>query len=1242
MAAITRDTIEKDENFLEFIKQEFGYETLESVPPFEINALTVKYKLHTHDMSINDIVFPKSDDKDQLTEIAKIYFPEKEFNELKSQDLLFINTIRLEMEKDPELTLADIQEIHNKTKKHSPENVSQTLDDVDATHSQDNSISEQEKNDQNDSESNVSEIGLEDINENTIQQKDEGLRKRSLNSDSNEVILDNVKLETLHEMGILNDSSYQNAVTSPEAAVEALNSVGNLNSEQAKQFEEGVAEKMLNNQELFAVMPPRFTARLYETRQQQAAAQLQQDPQADVSKEMQDIAKLENRMDSLSKQLADDVGYYFGDYTNVGDTYNGYMEMFDTREKYMPNDEKASQLKQDIAKNRQVLNAMVDEYDQEWNIQNVTVNDEAKMSQRFDDLEKVLPTIELNDETLKLCNNFKFLDEKGAVEPQFVTPDGSLSADWQQGFKVAPNSKLDKTLLMTKQNYMLQDLTSTTAIDPQTMQKEISERLPETLFAIHVADKTCQGALENPQQFTNKKYLAEFVTQLGNIEKPMSISDSGYNAGIDSLVNQSAAAVDRLADPKKLGRDSELAAKALNPIRQIDHRSKDRTVEQKPSKREIRIELAKRTLKSGLSAFLVSGAITAIGAATAADAGLTAATLGTNKVAGAILGTTLAATMLTRNIIRWRKERKKNGQKAGFLSMVKEPRLMSTMATTALGACALGFALAGNPGVATAMGYGALAVGVSTGVVFGTKDAVKSGLSGLEAAGWAVLQTGVTIGAGFGGRAAANAAIDFYNQHNPENDLFQHKEKVGSHMEKTGTETVIDYPKLEQNAEKFLENNWYKDHPDLLNSQIQALEAAGIPNPHHALLTAIDSGLRAPDDMAMFDGSTSHGNHTVMTRVWAEQANVSYDDVQTMRHLFNNDGSVNPAAAEAYRNLAPHVGEDNFITRMDPRPVIRELYGDRESTYDHNGKMPTREIDTFKKVDDYAMVRNESDLGLGMVGIMTHPVKAVKKLKERIGSFMDKIIHKEKPKPQPEPIIPLPPKPEPIKPQPEPEKPLPPEPEPIKENPNDKLLLDEYKIVYGIEPNMAEGKDGVWKAYCQRVEEERKTAAPNQTMNEFLLARRKTLDETIAATAQGETAVNADGKPIKKDYMVKQAKDERGKAGVVMEARQSLMQSNLTKDNYNNKVTLSHFTKYIEHFIKKDEVVADGSRNISLNPQFKGKMNKPNSKTAITDLNMYLVEGKPLETAKQQVRGQDARQVMSEVQKNAERRAVRE
>ena len=58
---------------------------------------------------------------------------------------------------------------------------------------------------------------------------------------------------------------------------------------------------------------------------------------------------------------------------------------------------------------------------------------------------------------------------------------------------------------------------------------------------------------------------------------------------------------------------------------------------------------------------------------------------------------------------------------------------------------------------------------------------------------------------------------------------------------------------------------------ELLQQRIDALTAAGVENPHHMLLAAHDAGMRAPDNMQMWDGTTSHGNHTVFTQAWAAE-----------------------------------------------------------------------------------------------------------------------------------------------------------------------------------------------------------------------------------------------------------------------------------------------------------------------------------------------------------------------------------
>lgn len=1079
-------------------------------------------------------------------------------------------------------------------------------------------------------------------NENIETAKSEDLRKRSENSDNNEFMIEKLQLEVLRDMGIITDKIYNSGIKDPQSAIDTFHSMRELNKKEQKELESRMTDKMLSDEKLFSMVPPSFLADRYESLQQKLADETKSNS-ADASATEANLNQVEKRIDRLVEDVYNNQGIYFNDVTNIADTYDGYMKMFEAREKYLNenNTDDIDLYKSVLEANRGKMRDYIAQYDETWNLSSLNEQDAGKLDKRFDEIIKGNEKAVLNDETLALVSNFKFLDKDSKPEAQFQRPQGEKSDVWQKGYTIIPDSKLSTVVEVSKQKVLMENLGSEAEITPEFLSQELNNVVPETLFAMHVADKTVHGVLEHPEEFTDKKHLDAFVKDLGNVEKPMSISPLGYEAAVDGQINEVGGFAGRLAS--KIGNDKPVVMKVFEPLKKFDKRAGDRVADGKPNKKKIRIEMLKRTLKSGLSAFLVSGAITTAGAAMAADTQLTAATGGMNKVAGAALGITLASVMITRNYVKWRKERKKDGKSGSLFSFVKQPRMMSTVATTALGAAAVGFAISGNPGVAQICGYSALAIGAGSGIVLDTIDTKKAGLSTLESFGWAALRSLTTVGAALGGRAAANEGIDWYNRNNPDNNLFQHKESDGQEWKVTGKETVTDFGALDDNAEKFLQNNWYKDHPDLLQQRIDALTAAGVEHPHHMLLASHDSGLIAPDNMQMWDGTTSHGNHTVLTQTWAEQSGVNYDDVQALKHVFNADGSVNTDAINAYKNVAGHIGEDNFVTRMDPRPVIRELYGDRESTYDRNGILPTKEIETGEWVDKTKMVRNESDLGLGMLGIFTKPVKAAKKLKDRIGSLADRIFNKQKPKkPEPPlpPVAPIPPK------RPEkPEQPLPPvtpippkKPEkPEQPKPEDKLLLDEYKIVYGIEPETKEGKNKAWKDYCKRVEEERKATAPDKDMNEFLSDRRQALDEAIMSGVPSENNRNVSGKPIRSDYLAKQAKDDRGHAGVVMEGRQSLMQSNLTKDNFANKITLSHFTKYMKHFVDKDNNIADCSRDISLNPEMKRKYDKPGSKVKIVDLNLYLVEGKDLEQSITNAAGKDARKAMAKVKKDNER-----
>ena len=177
-----------------------------------------------------------------------------------------------------------------------------------------------------------------------------------------------------------------------------------------------------------------------------------------------------------------------------------------------------------------------------------------------------------------------------------------------------------------------------------------------------------------------------------------------------------------------------------------------------------------------------------------------------------------------------------------------------------------------------------------------------------------------------------------------------------------------------------------------------------------------------------------------------------------------------------------------------------------------------------------------------------------------------------------------------------------------------KLLADEYKIVYGVDPQVIDRgtkekpdrEYQSWIAYNNRVDAERQATGRDINMYDFLTERRQKLDSMIEGLGDTHTTVvgvardnrgvgaqdvtDAHGQPkneisSKADY--KEHKDNPGMAAVIADARQSMRQSNLTADNYNRKVTLTHFMDYLSQYLVSSSFVADGTRDISKNPQLK-------------------------------------------------------
>ncbi len=184
-----------------------------------------------------------------------------------------------------------------------------------------------------------------------------------------------------------------------------------------------------------------------------------------------------------------------------------------------------------------------------------------------------------------------------------------------------------------------------------------------------------------------------------------------------------------------------------------------------------------------------------------------------------------------------------------------------------------------------------------------------------------------------------------------------------------------------------------------------------------------------------------------------------------------------------------------------------------------------------------------------------------------------------------------------------------------------KLLADEYKIIYGVDPQVVPEQKGDnpkynhWIAYNNRVDEERKATGRDIDMYDFLTERRQKLDKVMESTGgltlQGKEMMQGE---VLKDYEAH--KDNPGMAAAICGARQSIMQSNLTAHNYRDVITLSHFTDYTQHFIQSDAFVADGTRDISQNPRLKKDILAQDASSKrvydVLDLNDYYVGNKTL------------------------------
>ncbi|MDR2412846.1 MAG: hypothetical protein LBD50_01380 [Rickettsiales bacterium] len=855
----------------------------------------------------------------------------------------------------------------------------------------------------------ISEDKIEDVRA-EIQK----FRIRSPYSDGNQFILDRVAADVYHDMGIISDEDH--AKSGEKETIEVLGKIPDLQGAQAIEFSERFIDRIAGNENLFNMAPPAALANAYEGTKERLKSGA-----GDKDVLQARLEKLAARIDELTDNFSSNSSYYFADQTNIADVYDGYNKMFAARSVDLDAEKDSAKIRR-IEENKNNLEEFIKEYDERWGLSEVSESDAPKLAKKWDELTKRIGDAKVSEDTLKLAAKYKFLDENGRPVPQFFDGKGKESADYKHGYKLNSNGRLNRVIDLARHDIAMQNVAKKDAADDEFLEKELNDRIPFKLFEIDTADKVMRGALENPEQFTDPRYLEKFVADLG--VNGGEISNTGYQAAMDAQVNQTGGWASRLKARLKSGsqKAGSFFSKVFNPIKDIDKRAEDRTAGSPPDKRKKRIEFFMRILKGFGSAFLVSAAITTIATAAAAVSGVGVA------AAIAAIGVMTGIVMGAVQINKWRKAQQAAGRPADLTAFIKDKRLLATLGTTALASAAMIFGAIGLSHTAILMGYGAMALGGFNNAIAMYKDAKANGMSTKESLTWAIANAAAIVGGGFSGRMAANAGIQAFNERNPENTIFQNKETHTEIRQEQHTESRLVYSDdALHNAER-IAKMWYQDNPvelqhrvDLIN-QYNADYGTDI-DPYRAIILNADAGGHTFDNMAQhIDGGGvkySGGQHTVLTSQWGAEHGFDKADLSALKNLFAADGSINPDGMDVAMRADNFVSARNEVGAVssgdaphydgvlpqntfdaDGNPVYN-TYADGDSVF--HSETITVVNDIPVDITTYSPV--DVPWGMGMFGIrFPKDDAAFQKLKDRAGAILDKIGEKEIP-PLPKPKI---------------------------------------------------------------------------------------------------------------------------------------------------------------------------------------------------------------------------------------------
>ena len=434
------NNIRENPEFQEFVKSNW-HRDVGSVQDYEIEAMFYQFKSRSNDMSPQDLEFVNeiadSAQPKELDDLTSVYYPGKKYADLSEEDKSFVAVTNSEA-KDLNISLDDIKEFlraqnlsaglgSENTNEQTPLEIGLDSDDKTKEHTSKETLTQDDipsHTTPSQTQKDTPEAGQTSVpphepeNPKPVREEEEA-RIRSFNSDENEALLDMVKVDALHEMGVITDDDLNKLSKLPEEQVR--NNINLLNDklpkmsqQQLAEFEDKVTDRMLGNDELFALVPPTALAKAYTGLDAKIAQEQDDTKKQDLTAKKDKVGA---RMEQLTTMLAkndhtfDDL--YFADTTNIADVYEGYVKMYDAMDKNWRSPNDGGPLAQQMRQGEYKLREVYSQYREDYNLKNVTAKDADKLQKRYEDLNKQLSGIEIDENTAKLVSNFKFLDEQG-------------------------------------------------------------------------------------------------------------------------------------------------------------------------------------------------------------------------------------------------------------------------------------------------------------------------------------------------------------------------------------------------------------------------------------------------------------------------------------------------------------------------------------------------------------------------------------------------------------------------------------------------------------------------------------------------------------------------------------------------------------------------------------------------------------------------------------------------------------